>query len=216
MAVFKTITKDTNIDSLKMYKLDWDVVIYNRPYYVVRINGYVHSISNRYGENNLWAYPRDEEPSYENLVQFECAELVRWGIRYEPRNYISFKYEEPEAMSGGRIIITRNDADFCEIHGGLSYGIDKARIMIEEFKEHPLPLEHIDYDKKMIGRKVWWRSEPAIITSYVDGQAAIILEPDGIEHFTVPAEFAKDDPDYYCEGSVKTSILDKHIWWFRD
>ena len=83
--------------------------------------------------------------------------------------------------------------------------------------DHPLALNTIDFDKKMIGRKIWWRSEPGIITRWIDGQACVIIEPDGIEKFTTPAEFFKEDGDeYYEDNYVKTNIFDKHIWWFRD
>ena len=69
----------------------------------------------------------------------------------------------------------------------------------------------------MIGRKVWWRSEPAIIESWIYGQACVILKPDGIEGFTVPPEFRGELVPSYCDEdhTIKADILDKHIWWFR-
>ena len=74
-----------------------------------------------------------------------------------------------------------------------------------------------DYAQRCVGRKVWWRSEPAIIKRFVDGQACVILRPDGISKFTTPAEFYREDgTNYYEDNDVKTSIFDKHIWWFRD
>lgn len=59
---------------------------------------------------------------------------------------------------------------------------------------------------------------PEIITDSIDdGQACVILEPDGIEKFTTPAEFAeKEGDDYYEDGFVKAEIFDSHIWWHRD
>lgn len=213
MTDFKLIDKNTDIKSLNMNKYDWDVVINGRQYYVMRIEGYVHTIGGKYGENDLWAYPRNEEPSYENLIEFGCENPVCWGIRYEPYNYTKCKWGECEAKSANGIVITRNGEDFCdEVFGGL----DKAKVMISEFNEHPLGFNEIDFDNKAIGRKVWWRSEPAVITNYINGQACVILKPDGIKGFTVPAEFRDEDPEYYCEGDVKTSVLDKHIWWFRE
>lgn len=214
MADIRLITKDTVLPHLR--HMDWDVVINGIPHYVVRIEGYVHTIGGRYGENDLWAYPRDKAPTYETLVEFGCDNPVAWGIRYEPQNYTKTKWDETEARSGGGVAITRNGEIFCYVTGGLNYGIDKARAMIVEFSEHPLDLNTINFDQKAIGRKVWWRSEPAIITRYIDKQACVILEPDGIERFTVPAEFAKEEPDYYEDGDVKADILDRNIWWFRN
>ena len=215
MTDIRLIEKDTILP--KLYPYDWDVYINDKPYYVVRIEGFVHTIRGKYGENDLWAYPRDEEPTYKNLIEFNCDNPVSWGIEYRPRNYARCKWDECESFSGSTIMITRNGKDFCDVCGrGINYGIDKARVMISQFQEHAMDLNSIDFDKKVIGRKVWWRSEPAVVTSYVDGQACVILEPDGIDHFTVPAEFAEEESEYYCDGDVKADILDKHIWWFRD
>lgn len=214
MADLRLIKRDTILPPLR--HMDWDVVINGIPHYVVRIEGYVHTIGGRYGENDLWAYPRDKVPSYDTLVEFGCDCPVAWGIRYEPNNYTKTKWDETEARTGGAVAITRNGEIFCHVTGGMNYAIDKARVMIAEFNEHPLELNSINFDKKVVGRKVWWRSEPAIVTRYVQKQACVILEPDGISQFTVPAEFAEEEPGYYEDGIVKADILDRNIWWFRD
>lgn len=214
MSDIRLITKDSILPALRhMY---WDVVINGVPHYVVKLEGYVHSIGGCYGENDLWAYPRDKAPTYETLIEFDCEYPVSWGIRYEPQNYIKTKWGETEARSSSGVVITRNDKIFCRISGGINHGIDKARVMITEFNEHPLELNTINFDWKAVGRKVWWRSEPAIVSHYVDGQACVILIPDGIDKFTVPAEFADEGHDYYEDGFVKADILDRNIWWFRD
>lgn len=215
MSDIKLIDKNTVLP--KLYPMDWDVVINGKPYYVVRVEGYCHRIGGRYNNNDLWAYPRDEEPTYENLIEFDCDNPVSWGIRYTPKNVIKCKWDECESYSVGSVVITRNGEDFYNVRGGINYGIDKARVIISEFKEHPIDCQMIDFDKKVIGRKVWWRSEPAIVTHWCKGQACVILEPDGIDKFTTPAEFYEEDgEDHYEDGTVKTDILDDHIWWFRE
>lgn len=216
MAVIKLIEETTDISKLTMRHMNWDLVIYDRPYYVVAIEDYIHSIGSRWGENNFWAYPRDEEPTYHNLIEFGCDSPVAWGIEYKQQNSINYKWGEGESRTCGVTTITRNGKKFYDILGGRHYSIPKALTLISQLDEHPLELQSIDWDKKMIGRKVWWRSEPAIITHYCEGQAAIILEPDGIDEFTVPNEFIEEEPDYYCDGDCKTSIFDQHIWWFRE
>lgn len=50
MYEIKLVDRDTDLSKLK--PLDWDVVINNRPYYVVKINGYVHTIGGHWGEND--------------------------------------------------------------------------------------------------------------------------------------------------------------------
>lgn len=215
MRNIKLIDKDTNILELKMSKFDWDVEVYDKPYQVVRIDGYIHSIGWCHRENDLWMYPRNEEPNYKNLIEYKCNGCgVCWGIKYEPYNYIRNKWDEPECFTTGGAMITRNGKDFYFCRRG----IDEAEYKIKDLNEHPLNLNGYGFENKIIGRKVWWRSEPAIITHWIgNGQACVILEPDGIDKFTTPAEFVEEEgDDYYEDGDVKIDIFDNHIWWFRD
>lgn len=213
MANIKLIDKNTDINSLKMHKMDWDVVLNNREYQVVKIDGYIHTIGGKWGENDLWMYPRNGNLTYETLIEYNCNGCgVCWGLKYEPYNYVRCKWGECECFTTGGAMITRNGKDFYFCRGG----IDEARYLIKQLDEHPLNLNDYGFDEKMIGRKVWWRSEPGIITSWIDGQACVIIEPDGIEKFTTPAEFADEGDCYYEDGDVKAEIFDKHIWWFRD
>ena len=52
MADIRLITKNTNL-SHPPKPYDWDVLIDGRPYFVVRMEGYVHSIGGRWGNNDL-------------------------------------------------------------------------------------------------------------------------------------------------------------------
>lgn len=214
MSKIRLIEKTTDISKLEMSKIPWDVEVYGIPYQVVRIKGYAHTIGGRHGENNLWMYPRNESPTHENLIEYQCDGCgVCWGIKYEPHNYIRSKWDESECFTSGGVTITRNGKDFYFCRGG----IDEAKVLIRKLEDHPIFLNEYGWKDKIIGRKVWWRSEPAIVRSYIDKQACVMLEPDGIENFTTPAEFADEEGDnYYEEGDVKVEIFDSHIWWFRD
>lgn len=215
MNEIKLINKDTVIP--KKRPLDWDVIINDIPYYVIRLDGFVHTIGGAFGENDYWAYPRNEEPSYDNLIEYCCTSPVMWGIEYKPTHYTKCKWGECEARNGSILTITRNGKLFDELNcNGINYGIDKARIRIEDYQEHPLDLNDIDFDKKMIGRKIWWRSQPAKVERFVWGQGCIVLVPDGIDKFKTPPEFREDDWLEDDDPYIKTHILDKHIWWFRD
>lgn len=214
MLEIKLIDKTTDISKLEMSKMPWDVEVYGTPYQVVSIKGYIHTIGGRHGENDLWMYPRNEMPTHENLIEYQCDGCgVCWGIKYEPHNYIRSKWDEPECFTSGGVTITRNGEDFYFCRSG----IDETRVLIRRLEEHPLDLNEYGFAERMIGRKVWWRSEPAIVRSYIDKQACVMLEPDGIEKFTTPAEFADEEGDnYYEDGDVKAEIFDSHIWWFRN
>ena len=218
MAEIKLITKE-DIPNLKYHKLNWDVIVGKTPYQVIRVPGFAHCIGGHldHGDgNDLSAYPLGEEMTIDNLLEFDGEPGATWGMEYSPTNYCKFKWGEAEIRRGRKLIITRNGEPFYDglmtFHQAIAYVKDGL------LDEHPLDLNERDFDKKCIGRKVWWRSEPAVITRYIKGQACVILKPDGIEKFTVPAEFAKEDTGCYLDEDkeVKTNIFDKHIWWFRD
>ena len=58
MMNIKLIDRDTDISRLKIRQMGWDTVINGKPYFVVQIAGYVHTIGGKYSNNDLWAYPR--------------------------------------------------------------------------------------------------------------------------------------------------------------
>ena len=122
--------------------MPWDVVVKGREYQVVMIEGYIHAIGGGRGENNLWMYPRDEEPTYENLVEYYCDGCgVCWGIKYEPHNYIRTKWDETECYTSGGAMITRNGEDFYFCRGG----IDEAKWLMKHLDEHPLNLNEYGF-----------------------------------------------------------------------
>lgn len=214
----KLIEKDTVLPKLE--PLSWDLVVKGSPFYVARVPGYVHCIRG-YGEPiDLWAWPRDEEPCYENMVEYDIdSSPVAWGLRYDVSRYIKCKWGDAMLRSGAGTTITRNGEDFYHVGGGIGYSVPKAMAIIEEIKDHPLGFGEIDYDKKMVGRKIWYRSQPGIITSYINGQCCVMVAPDGMEHFKLPAEYNGDDlfGDWYDENELKLDCLrDGNINWFRN
>ena len=216
----KLLDNDVNLSKIK--PLDWDLEINGIPYYVCRIEGYCHSISWQGGNetrHELWCYPRHEQPSLENLVEYTLKSPVAWGIEYDEVHKISHKWDEAEIRSGARTVITRNGKPFYTVGGGRDYSIPKAITLIAKINEHPLDFNVIEYYNKMIGRKVWYNGQPSIITHYVQGQCCVIIEPDGIEKFECPPEFKTDDCywDYEDEHSLKIDCLESNrVWWFRD
>lgn len=215
MSEIKLITENTDISKLEMFKFDWDVVIGSFPYQVVRIPGYVHTIGGNRGENDLWMYPRDVKPDYRNLIQYNldgCG--VCWGIIYQPKNYVKTKWDENEGRTSGGALITRNGESFYFCPGGIIEAMNLLRVI----PEHPANLNQIDFDKKLKGRKIWYRSQPAVIEKYLGGDdARIVIVPEDGNKFSVPNEFM-DEPyidDEYQDEIIDT-IFSPHMWWFRE
>lgn len=215
MAEINLITKE-DFPNLKYRKIDWDVVgPNNAPYQVIKVKGHAHCIGGHldYGDGNeFWCYPLNEEMSFDNLIEFNGHPGACWGFEYRPTHYWRNKWGESSIESGRHLVITRNGEKFYDgimtIHECIAYVLD------HKLDEHPLELNERGFNKNCIDRKIWYRSEPAVIESYVNGQACVIIAPDGIERFTTPPEFGDDE--YYEDRNIKESIFSNHIWWFRD
>lgn len=208
------LIKESDFPLTNYTKLDWDVEVDGVPYQVIRVPGFAHCIGGPldYGDgNDFWAYPLDRDLSIDTIVEYNGVRGAAWGIEYTPTNHIRCKWET-SVESGRKLVITRNGKRFYDdlmtFHQAIAYVKDGI------LDEHPLELNSRDYDKKAIGRKVWWRSEPGIITWCHNGRVGI--SPDGMEKFSIPKEFEKDSSYEDREPEIVTSIFDKHIWWFRD
>ena len=99
---------------------------------------------------------------------------------------------------------------------GMNAGIDEARIAISKFTKHPLCLNSIDYDKNAVGRKIYYRGIPAIVTRFLKEQASVMIKaedalvsgPLPIYPFEVGVTLNKD-------MELKVDILDPNIAWYR-
>lgn len=209
-AEINLIKPDTILPEVKVYL--WDVHINGLPYFVGRFPGFIHTIGGKWGENDLWAWPREQEPSYNNLIEYDGEGGAHWGIRCETSTYLKTKYGETRTVDRTIITITRNKKDFYQFVGSRDLGIDQAKIYIQRIEEHPIQFNNIDYMSNIIGRKIWWRSQPARITEWFNGTAEFIVEPDGMDHFEHPAEFSSFP---IVEEPIKTDIFDPFIYWFR-
>jgi len=211
---------DENVDFSKIKPYDWDLVIGGVPYYVCQIKGYCHTLKWRGGlatRQELWCYPRNEQPSLENLVEYDLECPVAWGIQYEEKPRIKSKWGETFTIGGAKTIITRNGEPFYTVPGGMRYSVPEAITLINAIDDHPLEFNSIGYDQKMVGRKIWFNSQPAIIDHFVHGQCCVIIVPDGVDKFKAPPEFKDDDILYEEEKELKIDCLrPDRVWWFRE
>jgi hypothetical protein len=218
MSEFKLIEKDTDFSKLPMRKLSWDTYVKGVPYDVYDIEGYIHTEGGTWGENSYWAFPRGEVPSYENAYEF-MGHICNWSFKVDSNNYYKSKWGEDSIRSNYFFEILRNDKVFYSFStNNLDYGIAKVRKLMIEIPEHPIPFNEQNFQNQIIGRKIYWREQPAIIQSYsMNGNLFIV--PDGIPSFKKCAyednvnEYMSDDEDR--EG-IAEDIFAPSIYWFRN
>lgn len=187
MSEIRLIDKNTDIKKLPIKPTDWDVVFRGIPYYVARIEGYIHTIGGKWGNNDYWCWPRDEEPSYENIIEFNSDHVVCWGINYSESFYQKNKWDESSLEGTSGAMITRNGQDFYFVNGTMDYSINKAKLLITKLNEGmAINFNSINYVKEIVNREILYKGIPAIIRRWVSGQGYIIIEytgPDKYENF---------------------------------
>lgn len=198
---------------------EWDVVIGGIPYYVARWEDHVHTIGPSSKVCSLWAWPRSENPSCDNLVAYNGIPGPSWDIHIEEKNGLCFKHG-PYCNMRYSFTINRNEERFYrQSYGNREFGYADVLVKLTQIQEHPLGFSEIDYASKINGRQVWYRSQPAVIQQWLGGDdCRMIIAPEEGTAFTVPEEFAEEESrnDYYEDEVVITTIFDDHVWWFRE
>lgn len=167
---------------------------------------YPHSRS----DNNIYA-------RYENgrIEGFNGHRLIH-EIRLREYNYLKESYlSGNEVRKGGEGKIYING--YCcgkFFFRDVMEALLEARNLIVKIHGHPIQIWKKEERDKLVGRKVWWREEPAIITMFLD-DACVVMEPDGIEKFK-PTAYRDEIDDEEDQFRVKNTIHSPHIWWYRD
>jgi len=188
--------KETDIP--KMSKLNWDVQLQSNSYlevnitevgsermpykqydsevifqdYYVKYQAYMLHI----GDNSkVYICPRDEEPTMENLREFDANDWSVWGVKCFNAVYRGKHGFRTSATAQ----IYRNGVLFDTVGGrDMAYSLIEAQAIIHKLDDPRYPWSYfeINYEKKIVGLKVKWRGRDAVITSYIEGQNAVMLD----------------------------------------
>lgn len=159
---FKEITRDSDVSHARL-QTQFDLVMYGKEYDVYEIDGYMHTSGGDYGENCLYACPTGEEPSYQNLIEFNGI-APTWGVFFESTNYVN----KGEVLSGGVCWITRNGEKFYNVGGRtMDYALAKAQyFLVRLFEEHPLSFHYRDWKERAKGTTFYYEGNKYIITDF--------------------------------------------------
>lgn len=164
-----------------------------------------HSVS----ENNMYMkISNDREP-----IPFNGSKILL-DLKFTTHNYLKESYlSGDEIRKGGNCEIFAN---FVKIYEFFYRDVKQALISAQHIitKLEDLPIDYIDEEARtaMVGRKIFYHNQPAIIKRVLVDQGCIIVQrEDGIP-FSFPYMEEDNDED---EITVKDDILSPHIWWFR-
>lgn len=214
MVEFKRIKEDTDFTQLKMSKYKWDVFCNGQSFDLYRIEDYYHSSGGRWGDNCYWICPMGEKPTYENLIQFS-GEACCWSFTVTSKNYIKSKWGDTEMRHNYSISILRNNQEFYTFGANnMDWGISKARQLLFEVSEHAISFNERGFENDIVGRKIYWREQPAVIRSY-SMCGNLCIEPAGDSTFSAPSY--ADDEFGWNEGEtdIAEDLFTPSINWFR-
>lgn len=220
MSKINLIKPDTNLTGLTN-PMGWDLVIGGRPYDVYYVEGFIHSYGGKHGDNCFWACPSIELPSFYNLIPF-AGHAPEWGIAFTHKNHVRFNWGQNEVREGSECWITRNGKRFIAVPGfDMGYAVAKAQTMITELTEGPAEVNQRDWKDKLVGRKVFYREQPAIIEWVSEGNELWIVPDNEPNRFALHPAQADEDRDDMPENDdsgegVMISLLSPQLYWFRD
>lgn len=211
-------------DIKKLNKLDWNVTITGEdgeqiPMQVCSIPGCIHSKGGKYGINDLYVYKADikkEDLKPTDLTPFNGE--VCWSYEVYQKNY----FRKDELSSGTFCKIYCAGEQVYEFRCGWNLMPHMIMTTICKLKELSIitPITHRNYEKDIIGRKIFFKDKPSIISRYIKKYGELIIIPDPDEHVE---DFGRccwmeseDEYEDITEGGVKVDILSSDIYWFRD
>lgn len=178
-------------------------------------------------------YHEDEIPKDEliHLPDTIVQNPVQYGIIYnpynieidiskvDPKNEIKeFIFDFSPFKNNQSICITRNGIPFYTLSPSVDHNTDmyqsvlRALQLIEMIKRHPLNFNHINYNINMIGRRVWYHSQPAIITKWIKKRGIAVLEPDeGMGYHNLTNPITNEELP-----SINVEFHDPYVYWHRD
>lgn len=146
---------------------------------------------------------------------------VHVRFEYSTRNYLKASdMTGNEVRKGGAFNLYFNDRlVYSEFARTPEHALARLREKLPLFFEHPVQLWREQYDG-LIGRKVYWRDTPAIVTDFFPDQGALIVQAEDGHTFSPPAWAVKDGEaetwKYEYGSRAKTDFFSPHLWWFRD
>jgi hypothetical protein len=195
----------TDFNNLKYTLYDWDFVFKDKEQDVYYIPGFPHTYHR--GENCLYFVPRGEKPNYNNLKPFDSEwEPVSWIFEIENLKNIRMKWDEYRTSNSwiGRIYrnIKTQEHHFHTVNGNTQEdAVMRTLYAINQLKSHPLNFQERGWDKKCVGRKIYYHSMRCVIShvNFGFGETRFFIEGDNKEKIIpAPIGWQSDNADDIC------------------
>jgi len=177
-------------------------------------------------EDNMWVKYFDTwiSPTCDPLTEITWVPWHDWNgnnkvcfeIRIKQSNYVKHKYDEYSIRGTGICEIICNTRKVYEFYfGDINYAFACAQKMIMEMKEHFFDFKN---PEKEIGRKIWYKRQPAIIDHLIMDQGCIVVKKEDGTNFMMTDPWYNGQAhmnEWMIEKEIKVDIFDNDIYWFR-
>jgi hypothetical protein len=208
--------------------LDWDLVIHDKPYQVVKYNGWnnedyaCYKIDDSCERVNHYFIPKDE-----NLELMNCygvrGEAPTWEIKQTKGKYMKTKWGDTSVRFHCNTVIHRNGIPFFQFGGSEDYAYHKAKAYLVEVLDGPVNFHSRFWRDELIGKKINYNGEPAIIERVNTNMFSMWIVPVNGK-FKPPHRWDTDDKDAclnrehwdeeYADGLIVESVLSPEIDWY--
>lgn len=124
-----------------------------------------------------------------------------------------------EVRKGGTCTITMNGFQCATFfYRDLTWALLEAHRQIAKIQDFDVHLWQEEDRAALVGRKVYYRNHPAIITAFYEEDMDVILMADGGTFPLAAYQQERDAGEMWDDeetAHVKDSIFSPHIWWYR-
>lgn len=211
----------------ELTRLNWDIVIKGEEYFGYHLGPDFNNYDESDKEKYLFRYDtwfickRDcpEDKIIDNLISCSRDNMqIRWGFSVKEDSYLKYKWDEYSFRTSVKYNIIRNDELFYEgCCGSLEGAYINAMKIIYQLEDSPANINTIDWNKNIIGTKVWYCDQAAIIQSVYQGEMYLVPDKEFIEEFKEPESWKGEDWMYWGDykDGLYVEIWDPRITWFR-
>jgi len=205
--------------------LDWDLQIKGVPYQVVKYDGWNNEDYVCYPIKGCTSIKDYFIPTDENLELINChgvrGEAPTWEIKQEKGKHLKSKWDETSLRFSCLTTIYRNGVSFFEFGGSEDYAYHKAKSFLVEVLEGPINFNSRFWLEELIGRKVNYNGEAAIIDHINFVPFSMWIIPVNGK-FKPPHKWDNDGDDLnrehwdeeYASGLIVESVLSPDIDWY--
>ncbi len=173
-------------------------------FYPLIFGEHKHSTS----ENNQYAIVSEHDDpvpfsGYRHLIDLD----------FRSTNYLKESYlSGDEIRKGGNCAIISDGVQIYEFFfRDIQYALRKAASILDKLGDIAFNYYDADERKSLVGRKIYYHNQPAIITGLIEDQGCVMIKAEDGTKFKFP--YMEDDDD--DNEIIKDDILSPHIWWWR-